>query len=117
WNSGMFLFSIETFWKELQTHAPAIYALASLPYETLVERFSLMPDLSIDYAIMEKTKQILVYPLSVQWSDIGSWDSVYDILDKDPNQNVKVGQVLDINTKNSLIISNKRLVSTIGLED
>jgi mannose-1-phosphate guanylyltransferase/mannose-6-phosphate isomerase len=76
-----------------------------------------MPDISIDYAIMEKTDKAAVIPLDLKWSDLGSWDSVYQTLDKDQNQNVKEGKVVDIDTKNSVIISNKRLITTISVED
>lgn len=110
WNSGMFLFSGETFWKELGKHAPKLLEGVSGPYDQ-------MPDISIDYAIMEKSREILVCPLAVSWSDIGSWDSLYDVLAKDDNQNVKMGNVVDIETKNSLIISGKKTISTIGVED
>ncbi len=76
-----------------------------------------MPDISIDCALMEHSRSIHVIPLDVTWSDVGSWDSVYDLLEKDQNQNVKVGNVLDIDTKNCLIMGGKRLISTVGLED
>jgi mannose-1-phosphate guanylyltransferase/mannose-6-phosphate isomerase len=76
-----------------------------------------MPNVSFDYAILEKSKNILVCPLPVSWSDVGCWDSVYDVMKKDQNQNVKYGNVLEIDTKNSLIIGGKRLISTVGLED
>jgi len=66
---------------------------------------------------MEKTKRAVVIPMSLNWSDIGSWDSVYEILPKDENRNVKIENVVDINTKGSLIIANKRVVSTVGLDD
>lgn len=59
----------------------------------------------------------MVMPLDISWSDVGSWDSVYDLLEKDQNQNVKIGNVLDIDTKNCLIMGGKRLISTLGLED
>lgn len=117
WNSGMFLFSMETFWRQLKLHAPEIHEISFSSYEETIRRFDEMPNLSIDYAIMEKSKDILLCPLSVQWSDIGSWDSIYEVMEKDRNQNVKIGQVVAIDTKNSLIISGKRLISTIGLQD
>ena len=117
WNSGMVLFSAGAFWQQLEEHAPQIYALMHGSYEEAVSRFSAMPDLSIDYALMEKSQAVLVCPLSVQWSDVGSWDSVYETMEKDQNHNVKIGQVVDIDTKNSLIVSGKRLISTIGVED
>jgi len=117
WNSGMFLFSMQTFWNQLQLHASELYDFCQGSYEEIVDRFQQMPDLSIDYALMEKSKAILVCPLAVSWSDIGSWDSLYEIMPKDQNQNVKVGRVFDIDTKNCLIMSGKRLISTIGVEN
>lgn len=117
WNSGMFLFSIQTFWEQLKIHSPSLSRLFSAELDEVIERFDEMPDLSIDYAIMEKSKDILVCPLAVSWSDVGCWDSVYDVMKKDEDQNVKIGQVLTIDTKNSLIIGGKRIISTIGLDD
>ncbi|HSW73042.1 MAG TPA: mannose-1-phosphate guanylyltransferase [Chlamydiales bacterium] len=109
WNSGMFAFTTETFWKEMQEHAPEIVKGLS--------NFSDLPNISIDYALMEKTKNIVVLPLDISWSDIGSWDRVYDLLEKDENQNVTSGNVIALDTKNSLILGGKKLISTIGLED
>lgn len=117
WNAGMFVFSIQTYWKQLKQHACFLSELFEGSYEESLARFDRMPDLSIDYALMEKSKEILVCPLAVSWSDVGSWDSVYDAMEKDHNQNVKIGHIYDIDTKNSLIIGGKKLISTIGLED
>jgi mannose-1-phosphate guanylyltransferase/mannose-6-phosphate isomerase len=117
WNSGMFLFSLRTFWQQLHIHSPHLYSLFEKDLEMIERQFHEMPDLSIDYAIMEKSKDILVCPLAVSWSDVGSWDSVYEILEKDQNKNVKIGRVIAIDTTNSLIIGGKRIVSTIGLDD
>jgi mannose-1-phosphate guanylyltransferase/mannose-6-phosphate isomerase len=66
---------------------------------------------------MERSQEIIVIPLPLTWSDLGSWDSVFETLEKDSNQNVKIGNVHDIDTKNSLIYGGKRLISTIGIED
>jgi mannose-1-phosphate guanylyltransferase/mannose-6-phosphate isomerase len=66
---------------------------------------------------LEKTKKVAICPMPILWSDVGSWDSLYEALDKDQNQNVKFGNVLEMDTKNSLIIGGKKLISTIGLED
>ncbi|WP_297890295.1 mannose-1-phosphate guanylyltransferase/mannose-6-phosphate isomerase [Sulfurihydrogenibium sp.] len=118
WNSGMFAFSIKTILEEFKNHAPEIYNLIdNKTYEEVLDSFNQMPDISIDYAIMEKTDKAIVLPLNISWSDVGSWDSVYEVLDKDENNNVKIGDVVDLDTKNSLIISNNRLVSTVGIED
>lgn len=117
WNSGIFLFQIEAFLKDITTFCPQIAALSTGSFKEMIANFSDMPDISIDRALMEHSKQTLVMPLDITWSDVGSWDSVYDLLEKDQNQNVKMGNVHAIDTKNCLIMGNKRLISTIGLED
>ncbi len=117
WNSGIFLFQIGPFLKEIEQFCPAILSLAKGSFKEMGTGFSEMPDISIDYALMEKSQNSMIVPLDVSWSDVGSWDSVYDVLEKDGNQNAKVGNVLDIDTKNCLIMGGKRLISTIGLED
>ena len=117
WNSGMFLFNAKTFWKQLELHVNEISALFKENLNDVKRRFVELPDLSIDYAIMERSKDILVCPLAISWSDVGCWDSVYDMMEKDADQNVKIGEVLAINTTNSLIIGGKRIISTIGLDD
>ena len=126
WNSGMFAFSVKTILEELEQYAPEIYKKSKLAFDNSSitdnqlqithEFMSAIPSESIDYAVMEKTKKAVVLPLDIAWSDVGSWDAFYEILDKDKNENAKVGNVVDINTKNSLILGNKRVVSTIGLE-
>ncbi len=117
WNSGMFLFTPQSFWEQLQLHAPSFGALFQLDLKEVMSRFGELPELSIDYCIMEKSKDLLVCPLAITWSDVGCWDSVYDVLQKDEDRNVKIGDVLAIDTTNSLIIGGKRIVSTIGLDD
>ncbi len=117
WNSGIFLFKIETLLEEIAAFCPEIAALSMGTFKEMVSQFSEMPDVSIDYALMERSKKTMMIPIEVSWSDVGSWDSVYDLLEKDHNQNVKIGNVLDIDTKNCLIMGGKRLISTIGLED
>ena len=118
WNSGMFAFSIRTILDELKRFFPEIYELISeKSYEEVLDNFENMPDISIDYAVMEKTDKAVVFPLELLWSDVGSWDSIYDVMNKDENKNVKTGKVIDIDTKNSLIIGDERLIATIGIDD
>ena len=117
WNSGIFLFQIKTLLDEFQEHCPEIFDKMQGSFTTTVSQFSDMPNISIDYAVMEKSRKTVVLPMDVSWSDIGSWDSVYEMFDKDEHSNVKMGNVLDIDTKNCLILGSKRLISTIGLED
>ncbi len=117
WNSGMFAFSPRTFWREVKSHSPVIYSAMEGSFDDCLRCFESNPDVSIDYAVLEKTKAAFICPMPISWSDIGCWDSVYEVMEKDENLNVKVGNVLEIDTKNSLIIGNRRLISTIGLEN
>ena len=117
WNSGIFAFQVKTLLEDLKNHCLELTEKASCSYEQLLEGFSELPNISIDYALMEKSKRIKVIPLNITWSDVGSWDSVYEILDKDEHQNVKIGNVIDIDTKNCLIMGGKRLIATVGLEE
>lgn len=117
WNCGIFGFQIELFLNEIKMHADEIFRCAEGNYQTVIENFSKMPTISIDYALMEKSKNIVAIPMDLTWSDIGCWDSIFDLLSKDLSQNVKIGNIVDIDTENSLIIGGKRLISTIGLRD
>lgn len=117
WNSGIFVFKAGLFLQEMQQFSSPIGELLKGSFSSMVQNFSEMPEISIDYALLEKSKHVSVIPLDISWSDVGSWDSVYDVLDKDADQNVKIGNVMAIDTKNCLIMGGKRLISTIGLED
>jgi mannose-1-phosphate guanylyltransferase/mannose-6-phosphate isomerase len=117
WNSGMFAFSIGDLIGEFGKYEPQISEKLDQDFDEMVSTFSQMPDISIDYAVMEKSDRLVMLPLDLCWNDIGSWDSLFDILDKDENGNVKTGDVITINTRNSLIIGSKRLISTIGIKD
>ncbi len=118
WNSGIFLFPLKTFWQELEKHAPDIYEFfASRSFDEVLKDFHQLPDISIDYAVMEKTERAAVVPANFFWSDVGSWDAVYDIMGKDDNGNVLLGDVLDFESKNCLVFSSKHFTSTVALED
>jgi mannose-1-phosphate guanylyltransferase/mannose-6-phosphate isomerase len=117
WNSGMFAFTIRDMLEELRKHSPEIYNRLDRSFDDVVKDFGNMPDISIDYAVMEKSDKSVVMPVDISWSDVGSWDSFFEILENDENSNVKIGDVIAIDTKNTLVIGNKRLISTIGLEN
>jgi mannose-1-phosphate guanylyltransferase / mannose-6-phosphate isomerase len=117
WNSGMFAFTIGSILEEFNKHMPAIGKLLNRDFDGMMSDFKKMPDISIDYAVMEKSERVVTLPLELYWNDIGSWDSLYDVLEKDRDDNVKKGDVLTIDTKRTLILGNKRHISTIGLED
>jgi len=117
WNAGIFAFCLKTVLDEFNHHAPGIYRLLENNFEDLIHHFKEMPNISIDYAVMEKSDKLAVVPMNISWSDVGCWDALYEILEKDEHGNAKIGDILDIDTKNSLILGNKRLTATIGLED
>ncbi len=117
WNSGMFAFSIRTMMDEFEKYVPPIRKMLEMSFDEMVKQFSRMPDISIDYAVLEKSNRVALLPLDLYWNDIGSWDSLHDILPCDKDGNAMVGDVMTLDTKNCLIFGNKRLLSTIGLED
>ncbi len=117
WNSGMFAFSIKTMLDEMGRHSPEMKGSLTQGFDDMLSGFEHMPDISIDYAVMEKSDRAVVLPLDLYWNDIGSWDSLYDVLDKDEERNVKQGDVLAIDTTGTLVLGNKRQITTIGLND
>lgn len=122
WNSGIFMFKASVMIKEIEKLAPDIAKIINnvdftkskdIPF---VE-FDKMPSISIDYAIMEKSDKIALLKLESDWNDLGSWKSIYDVSNKDENNNVFVGHVIDEGSKNSFVYASSKLVTTIGLED
>tara|TARA_A100001011_G_scaffold399923_1_gene511070 strand:+ start:20613 stop:22046 length:1434 start_codon:yes stop_codon:yes gene_type:complete len=127
WNSGIFIFKASVFLDELKKFSPTIYdnCLASVTNsisDTDFQRldykfFNSCPSISIDYAVMEKTHRACVIPVDMKWSDVGSWDALWQLLDKDENGNVLSGDVLVENTSSSLLRSEGKLLTGIGLEN
>lgn len=121
WNSGMFAFKASVMLDEFRTFQPTILKslrkAVSLKNQVSMEIYEKLPDISIDYAIMEKTRKGVVLPSDFGWSDIGSWKSLYEFLDKDDNNNVVEGDTILKETKNCFIKSEERLVVANGLEN
>lgn len=117
WNAGMFLFTPDVLWQECAACTSTLAAFKEKSLQENTTDFSQTLSISFDCAIMEKTVHGAVMPLDLTWSDIGSWDSVHEVLDKDEQQNVAIGNVHAIETKNSLLIGGERLISTLGIED
>ena len=117
WNSGMFAFTIKTLAKELRRHAPDISVLYESGYDQMFSSFEKMPDISIDYAVMERAETVVTLPMDIRWNDVGSWDSMFEVFPKDEAGNVKIGDVISYDTNNTLIISDKRLIAAVGLEN
>lgn len=117
WNSGMFAFNYSSICEELQRYAPEIFEYFKEGYEHMKANFSKLPNISIDYALMEKTSKAVVMPLDIYWNDIGSWDALYEVLNKDGHGNVLDGDVCSFNSEGNLIIGKKHLIATVGLKD
>lgn len=117
WNGGIFAFKASTILKEFHKHAPEIIGLLGSGKNTDETVYSKLPNISFDYAIMEKTDCGAVLPVSFKWSDVGSWKSVFDFLPKENNNNVLKGDVVAKNSKNCLIQGDRRLIVANGLSD
>lgn len=114
WNSGMYLMSIATFLREAEAYAKPIADGMKGTWSEFVETFDELPAISFDYAISEKSDQVIVYEGDFGWSDIGSFDSLAEISDGTPAET----RHIDIDSKNVFVHSaNDRLIATIGVED
>ena len=131
WNSGMFCFTAGTLISELELHAPELLELARTcaaqsprqdnPSVTVQElhstSFAALPDISIDYALMERSKKVAVVPAAFDWSDIGSWTALRDLVKADAAQNRAQGDAIFIDSRNTYVQSQGRLVATVGVDD
>lgn len=121
WNSGMFIGSVRTILDNFIEYCPEIVGPLNqdLKNHTKVstETYNILPSIPFDVAIMEKTQKAAVIPCNIGWSDVGAWESVWELKDKDKNGNVTDGNVTTVETENCLIQSNSLLVATMGLKD
>ncbi len=127
WNSGMFVFTAKTLLEEMQIHAPEVLVAvrkalsgrkADLDFVRLDRAaFIACPDISLDYAVAERTERAAVVPASMGWSDIGSWSSLWELGAKDVAGNVAQGDVLLENATDCYVRSDGMLTAVVGLKD
>jgi len=127
WNSGMFAFKASRYLEELARFQPEMLNACRAAFDGASvdcdftrldkEAFSACPDDSIDYAVMEKTDNAVVIPLDAGWSDIGSWSALWDISEKDEQGNTCKGDVLTVDTHDSYLHTNGRLLATVGIKN
>ena len=130
WNAGIFLWKAETIRKKMEKYLPEVTALfkgwenalgTSVEYEFIARAYTGCRNISIDYGVMEKTDKAWMYPVKFGWGDIGTWESLYNIIpEKDANGNaVSAEKTLIENTRNVLVVSpeKKKLIAIKGLED
>lgn len=131
WNSGMFCFKAGIFLDQLAQHAPDVASQVNACWKSLksqsnaagqmleipVELFAQVPDISIDCAVMERSRQVAVVPSDFGWSDIGSWNAVKDLVQPDAAQNRALGEAIFVDSHNTFVQSEDRLVATVGVSD
>jgi mannose-1-phosphate guanylyltransferase/mannose-6-phosphate isomerase len=131
WNSGMFCFTAGTMLREMQLHCPDILAATRacleqsrrvqgkghIQIELEPETFGRVPDDSIDYAVMEKSRNVAVVPCNIGWSDIGSWNAVGQLTAPDAHGNRIAGEVMLHDVSNCYIQSSQRIVGAIGVDN
>lgn len=127
WNSGMFMFRASRFLEELESFAPEILEAAKSAYGKAIrdldfvrldaEAFEQSPSDSIDYAVMEHTREGVMIPLDAGWNDVGSWSALWEIGEKDEAGNVMMGDVLALESENCYLRSDGRLLATVGIDN
>ncbi|MBL4670966.1 MAG: mannose-1-phosphate guanylyltransferase/mannose-6-phosphate isomerase [Arenicella sp.] len=127
WNGGIFVFTASAFLEELKRFEPEVYdaaekamskAIPDLDFIRIDEvAFASSPSISIDYAVMERTAKAKMVALDAGWNDVGSWSALWDVSDKDENGNAITGDVIVVDTRNSHIYSENKLVSVVGVDN
>jgi len=131
WNSGIFVWKTSKLLSELQIHLPQLFKILkeiksfitlsnghnAAMAQRLKDLYSSLEPISIDYGVMERSKDVWMVPATFQWSDLGSWAALDEIVERDHAGNILRGNAVDIESQNSIIFSGKRLVATIGLKD
>ncbi len=126
WNSGMFCFKAGVFLDELEKYSAEIYnqsvgAFNNASKDEIIrikhEDMIAIPEDSIDYAVMEKSDIVKVVPSDINWSDVGSFDALFEELPKDKNLNTKNDKHISIDSKNNLVYGEERIIATVDVED
>lgn len=118
WSSGMFVFKASAFMARLAKYQPAAdQQVRGLQTDNLVQQYAELSNLSMDYGLAETAKKVAVVPVDMAWSDLGSWDAIYQRHQKDSDNNVTHGKVFAQDTTNSLLWGQTSLLATAGLDN
>ena len=126
WNSGMFMFKAGVFLNELKKYSPDVYESSLIAFNNANKEDIIrikhddminIPEDSIDYAVMEKSNIVKVVPSNIDWSDVGSFDSLFEELPKDEDNNTKNSNHISIDSTNNLIYGNERKIATVDIQD
>jgi mannose-1-phosphate guanylyltransferase / mannose-6-phosphate isomerase len=131
WNSGMYCFNVRTLLHEMEYHCPEVLFTTKaciedsrqaigkgfVQLELEAHKFMQVPDKSLEYALIEKVKEVAVVPCQIGWSDIGSWNALGGLLEADARGNCIEGEALLYDVDNCYLRSNERLIAAVGVED
>jgi len=118
WNSGIFVWKKSVILEAMRKYMPSLYrGLQRISLKNVNKLYPGLPNVSIDYGIMEKAKNSLVLPADFSWEDLGSWESLDKFLLRDRKKNAITGRVLLMDTQNCTVVNKKGLLSTIGVSD
>lgn len=122
WNGGMFVFRADRFMEMVRLHQPQIFATAEAlaqndEMQAKSDVYASMPDLSIDYGLLELVDKVAVVPVDMGWSDLGSWEAIYQQRGKDAQGNMSAGDVLALDSRDNLLWSEHSLVATLGVSN
>jgi len=127
WNSGMFVWRASAILQEIERFLPDVFQVvedirqairAGEDRQKVIKReFPRMPSISIDYGVLEQSDLVCLIPCDIGWSDIGSWDAIFDVAEKDGDGNAIDGHVLAIDCEDSLLRSSKHLLAAVGLRN
>ena len=126
WNSGMFMFKANSFLEELKIHAPEVYDKAFIAYKNSKKDSFIklhtqdmldIPNISVDYAVMEKSNKIKVIKSDIEWNDVGSFDSLDTIFEKDENNNTKHDKLVALNSKNNFVFGKYKTIALNNVND
>jgi len=118
WNSGMFVWKKSVILEAIRKYMPSLYQkLQMISSKNISKLYPGLPNVSIDYGIMEKAKNSLVIPADFSWEDLGSWESLDKFLSRDRKKNAVMGRVSMMDTRNCTMVNKKGLLSAIGVSD
>jgi len=118
WNSGMFVFRADIFMQLLARYQPEIYSVVvGITDENLEDQYRLLPSISMDHGLVELADNVAVVPVDMAWSDLGNWESIYQNHSKNKDSNVINGEVVCMNTQDSLLWSECGVLTTVGVNN
>ncbi|AFN73261.1 Mannose-1-phosphate guanylyltransferase [Melioribacter roseus P3M-2] len=126
WNAGIFVWRVDTILEEIKTYLPDLYeglleiekAIGSNDFaKQLTYVYGQLKSISIDYGVMEKSKNVYLTKAEFYWNDVGSWEAVYEISEKDEDGNVLIGDIFSEYSYNSYVFSPKKFTALIGAEN